>query len=183
MKPLCKLLRLPHGERLLLVRAVCLLVAIRLGLGLLPFRTVRRWLTKPVEGNAPRVGAPQGSIDRIVWAVVVASNYVPGTRTCLPRALAAQTLLTRHGYEACLRIGVVKGTAGEFKAHAWVENQGIIVIGDLDNLSHYSPLPSLDRATPGKEAAKANRFEEAVSFNVVVTRNVSFSTGVENHDR
>jgi hypothetical protein len=54
-----------------------------------------------------------------------------------------QVLLRQHGYASRLRIGVHKSAAGTLQAHAWVECQGRVVIGDDAELSHYTPLPAL----------------------------------------
>src|SRR5438309_451978 len=70
--------------------------------------------------------------DRVVWAVVVASRYVPMS-TCLTQALAAQVLLARRGYSAHLHIGVAKeGAEAKLKAHAWVESDGKVLIGSSE---------------------------------------------------
>ncbi len=69
---------------------------------------------------------------------------MPGGAKCLARALTTQVLLNRQGYLPDLRIGVAKATAGQLEAHAWVEYQGRIVIGQLNDLSRYLPLPSFE---------------------------------------
>jgi hypothetical protein len=83
------------------------------------------------------------TIDQIVWAVSVASRYLPGEVKCLARALATQILLHRYGYTATLCLGVAKGEKGQLEAHAWVESQGEVVIGGLSNLSSFTLLSSL----------------------------------------
>jgi len=87
--------------------------------------------------------AEKTSVDKVIWAVSVASHYMPGGVKCLARALATQILLHWHGYPADLQIGVAKGEAGQLEAHAWVESQGQIVMGYLSNLSRFTPLPAL----------------------------------------
>jgi hypothetical protein len=59
---------------------------------------------------------------------------------CLARALTAQILLNRQGYLPKLCIGVSKGQNGKLQAHAWIECQGQVVIGNLSNLSDFVPL-------------------------------------------
>jgi hypothetical protein len=86
----------------------------------------------------------QASVDRVVWAVTVANRYMPGEVKCLARALTTQVLLGQRGHQALLRIGVAKGEQGQLEAHAWVESQGRIVIGDLADFSRYTPLPPLE---------------------------------------
>lgn len=138
MSPLRKWLGLAAGERWLLLQAWLLLGALRLALWLLPFR-IARVLARAALRPKPR----RLSVERIGWAVAVASAYLPFT-SCLPRALAAQILLRRSGYPANLRIGVAHTGAGRLEAHAWVESAGRIVIGgSASDLARYTPLPSL----------------------------------------
>jgi len=87
MRRLRRFLTLPATDRRLLVEAVLFLAAIRLGLRLLPFRTLWRLLDRAPR---PSVAAGLFSPDRIAWAVSVTSPYVLGVRPCLPQALAAQ---------------------------------------------------------------------------------------------
>jgi hypothetical protein len=112
-------------------------------LWVLPFRTLRHLLSKITP--TPSVSVKEGttSIDKIVWTIEVASRYVPRT-TCLVQALAAQVLLAQQGYPANLRIGVAQSETGGLEAHAWVESQEKVVIGDLVDLSGYKSLPPLD---------------------------------------
>ncbi|HYS18676.1 MAG TPA: lasso peptide biosynthesis B2 protein [Candidatus Binatia bacterium] len=141
MRRLRRFLALPAADRRLLVEAALFLWAIRLGLRMLPFRTLWRLLD-----GAPRafIGLPTDrpfAPDRIAWAVSVTSQYVLGTRPCLPQALAAQLLLVRRGLPACLRLGVAKGDRGEVQAHAWMETDGRIVTGgSKSELERYTPL-------------------------------------------
>jgi len=87
-----------------------------------------------------------GSIgsNRIAWAVVVTSRYIPFTK-CLAQALVTQVLFAHYGYTSQLRIGVAKDGPERLKAHAWVESQGMIVVGNLPDLSRFETLPSLEK--------------------------------------
>lgn len=142
MRRLRRFVWLASAERLLLLWAIVLLGAIWLGLRWLPWRTLHRLLARisrgPTAGTSPNV-----SPERIAWAVTVASQVVPGSRTCLIRALAVQTLLARAGCPARCHIGVAKDEAGRLEAHAWVESQGSIVIGGGE-VSHYTPLVAFE---------------------------------------
>jgi hypothetical protein len=136
-----KLLFLSPRDRLLLFESALLLAAVRLGLWLLPFRTLYRLLgiVKPecTKSNAPA----RPSSERIVWAVTVASRCVPRA-TCLTQAMATQLWLARRGYQATLHIGVARSQGGRLEGHAWVESEGKVVIGGLV-LEHYAVLVSL----------------------------------------
>lgn len=138
-------LRLPAVDRLVFLRTLLTLAAARVTVWILPFRTARRLLT-PQPGQAPSSALTP---DRIRWAVGAARRVVPAA-TCLPQALAAESLLVRGGYPAELHIGVMKTAAGKLEAHAWVETQGRIVVGDLPGgLGNYTRLPRLPDVWPG----------------------------------
>jgi len=143
MRTLRRLLALPPDERRVLVAAVLLVVAARLSLRLCPYRVVRRlagWLARPTA----RLRAPAAVI---ALAVAAAGRRVPGGRNCLAQALAAHVLLGRHGHASRLRLGVARGAAGEFAAHAWVEIGDAVLVGATGR-ERFTPLPALDGADP-----------------------------------
>jgi len=143
MKSLRKFLLLESPERRFLLRTWLLLGATRLGLWLLPLPTLRRLLAKLRAAEPIFPEADSANIEKIVWAIAVASRYVPAT-TCLTQALAGQILLAQHGEPALLQIGVAKNEAGNLEAHAWVESRGLIVIGNSRELFRYTRLPSVE---------------------------------------
>lgn len=149
MKRLRKFLHLPKRDRFLLASTALLLGTIKLGLLLLPFQTLRHLLARMTLAHSQLQQADQACVGKVVWAVEVASRYMPGGAKCLAQALATQVLLGRRGHPADLRIGVAKGETGKLEAHAWVESQGNIVIGSLADLARYTPLPSLEEAEKG----------------------------------
>jgi hypothetical protein len=139
MKRIRRLLCLSSQEKRLLIKSACLLVLIRVGLSLLPFETLLRFLRR---GPAPPYTSQSEDsvlIDRVAWAVSSTSRYIPFA-TCLTQALTANLLLRRLGQRSHLRIGVARNKEGKFEAHAWVESRGMIVIGRLRNLSRYTVL-------------------------------------------
>jgi hypothetical protein len=139
MTRLRKLLRLSRPERRLLLQATLVVASVRVGLWLLPLRTLRHALTR----LAPSSALPPGPdpFERIAWAVTRASAHVPGA-TCLTQALAAQTLLERRGYRARLCIGFGRREDSRLQGHAWVESDGRVVLGGVD-LVRYSRLPAV----------------------------------------
>src|SRR5262245_22144954 len=102
-----------------------MLGAARLATWFLPFRVGRRLLVGKRREDRPRLKG-----DQITWAMYHAQRIIPSA-TCLPQAIAAEALLTRGGLPADLRIGVKKTSDGKLAAHAWVESDGRIVVGDL----------------------------------------------------
>lgn len=134
-----RFLALPGEERVLLLRAIVTLGLARIGLWIMPVKHVRRLLAPSTRRKMPTAPTPA----RIGWAVGASRRVVPKA-TCLPQALACESLLTRFGYDSQLRIGVTKTTDVALEAHAWVECQGRIVIGDLEQgLSGFTALPPL----------------------------------------
>jgi hypothetical protein len=134
-----KLVALPPDDRRLLAEAALLVGASRLGLWLLPFRLLPGLLARLARLCARRASKHMVP-DRIAWAVLVVSSYVPGA-TCLTQALAAHALLAERGCAARLRIGVARGARGRLEAHAWVEAEGRVVIGGPIS-GRYTPLAS-----------------------------------------
>src|SRR5687768_13135747 len=108
-------LRLPAGDRRLLVRAYLALAAARVRLKMGAARALRQ------ENSRKASGEKRGDPKRIAWAIEVASRRLPGT-VCLPQALAAHKMLRKAGYAPEIKIGARKGE--EFEAHAWVELEG-----------------------------------------------------------
>lgn len=146
MRRLRRLLRLSPEDRRLLLRAWWLVAAIRLGLWVLPFRSVRRRVAATRRQVDP--ASPMGSDEhdrRIGWAVTSAAHYVPAA-TCLTQALAAKVLLNEAGHPARLTIGVERD-AGRLRAHAWVEGDDGVIVGDHD-LERFTVLPSIDGEVP-----------------------------------
>jgi hypothetical protein len=133
-------LRLPAIQRRLHVRALATVVVIRAALTLLPSRLIIRGVARL---SSDRPGARTKGLDprMITRAVERVSLRVPGA-TCLTQALAAHMLLWSHGHRSSLCLGVARTEQGDFRAHAWLESQGRIVIG-ADGVAKLTRLPAL----------------------------------------
>lgn len=138
MNKLKRFAGLPIGERLLLLRTVFLVAAIRAGLWVLPFRSVQRFAFKPRRRRESRF-----SVEKLVWAVRAVSPFVPGA-TCLTQALAAQVLLTRAGHSSRVEVGVAKGDQDQFQAHAWLVLGDRVLIGGA-GVERYTPLVAWEK--------------------------------------
>jgi hypothetical protein len=137
MRRLAKFSRLPNAEQFLLVRAVIIVAAIRVGLWILPFRVVQRFTFKAREKKQTRY-----SVDQFIWAVRATSRFVPRA-TCLTQAMAAQTLLSRAGYNPHVKIGVAKNEKKLFEAHAWLVLGDEVLIGGTE-VERYTALTVLE---------------------------------------
>ena len=95
MKWLLRFLHLSWVDKVLLVQAVFLLAAVRVGLSLLPFQRLRKLLAAAARGRSssdtqtPATDQPP----RVIWAVGVVGRHFPSIGTCLMQALAAYVLL------------------------------------------------------------------------------------------
>ena len=138
---------LDPGERLLVREAAVVLILVWAGLGLLNFSTLRRLLDRYASARmSPRGARP--APDRIGWAVMAVARRSPVPMTCLRQALAADAMLQRHGFASKLCLGVRRHrsiSSASLQSHAWVESEGAIVVGELDELADYAVL-----AAPGR---------------------------------
>jgi hypothetical protein len=135
----------PARQRLLL-RAVWTLFLVRVALWIAPSRLVLRRIDRMVPRESSGNGAEaRDDVKKVTLAVEAAGRRIPWAATCLTQALTAQALLARVGQRSALRIGVAHGEQGAFKAHAWLEHGGEVVIGDLE-LGQYTRMPDIGQA-------------------------------------
>lgn len=129
-----RLRRMDPGRRALLAEALVHLLCARVGLKLLPFATLRQRLLRPAK--------PHGeSVAQVAWAVNAVGKRLAGT-TCLVEALAADSMLRRHGHHPTLNLGIHSdgSVQSRLDAHAWVECGDMVVTGRVDNLERYAVL-------------------------------------------
>jgi hypothetical protein len=156
MKRLHRFIGRDLADQALLLKALVLVIGVRLGLWLLPFRVLHRmlgWLSG--KRSSPRPDAEAFS-EKAAWAVTAAGRYVPGATKCLVHALAVQVLLKRRGIPADLRIGVVKDEAKGLQAHAWVESRGVVVVGE-SGMERYTPMTPARRERDPSEASRGEK--------------------------
>jgi hypothetical protein len=142
---LYKFLALTWREKGLYLNTAFWLLAVKAGLYLLPFERLRGWLArfdaptgKPVEMEEMRA---------IIEAIERISQVLAPLRiNCLPRALVGHRLLGRKGFNVQLKIGVLKHPSDRLAAHAWLEYEGQVILGDLRNLGQFTSFPTLEVA-------------------------------------
>jgi len=142
-----KFARLAPRDRAVLARTMVTLGLSRLVTWILPFPFGRRLMVGKRRADRSTI-----TEDQITWAMQHAQRIIPRA-TCLPQAIAAEALLTRGGLPAHLQIGVKKTPDGKLTAHAWVESNGRIVVGNLRDLNDYTRLPTLPPAWPESRSA------------------------------
>jgi hypothetical protein len=125
--------KLSSYRKSLFIKSLILIIFIRLSLSLLSFSRVQnisKRFSRPINDQKETI-----TIKDIVWSVQSVSAYVPRA-TCLTQAITAQILLSRHNQPSKLKIGVMKDE--EFEAHAWLEIDDKIVLGETGN--KYIPI-------------------------------------------
>lgn len=125
------------------LRALPVVAAARIALWVLPLKTALGLTVRARDRRRPR-RRPAPPAQDLAAGIRRASRLVPKAN-CLPQALAGQILLGRAGYETEVRIGIRQTPARGFEAHAWLEHDGRILLGDLPDMAHFTPLPALER--------------------------------------
>lgn len=122
----------------LLLRALSVVVCFRI---LLYFRTYRQ-LSAHIRVRPATIGnCPNPRL--VAWAIKTTASIVP-TANCLTQALSTQYILARAGTTAVVRVGIAQDENGRVEAHAWVlENGAIILGGTTETLKKYAVLTDL----------------------------------------
>ena len=141
MKRFRSFFNLPVTEKALLIESLILVASIGLALRIVPFRFFRKIIAARLNEKERKKSVDWKKINPIVRSVRSASRFVP-LANCLPQALAAMFLIKSAGQSANLKIGVAKDENQHFKAHAWLEINGRIIIGKLPLHSEYKVLES-----------------------------------------
>ena len=151
-KNLSRFRELSPERRRAVTRAGLLIAVIRTGLAVLPFRYMLRAVRRAAR---PRTGLPwrpdrPSQFDKglAVWAVEAAGRRLLTRNPCLPQALAVLILFRRAGEDAELHMGVTRDEDAPFKAHAWIESDGVVVIGGDVPVESYARLQGLETGYP-----------------------------------
>ncbi|NND72406.1 MAG: lasso peptide biosynthesis B2 protein [Rhodothermales bacterium] len=137
------------GDGILFVRALLLLVVARLSLAATDYVRTAKLFGEQDSFDSDR-GQAQGLATfryRAAWAVSKASRIVRYDRPCLAQALVLRFILRRKGISSDLRIGVKKNDDLSIRAHAWVEKDGIVLIGGASSPFRYTMLTPEDQIT------------------------------------
>lgn len=132
-----RLVQVDWHQRLLLAEAVAGLLAARVKIAALPFRTIAGRLGVFVAPDDPRIAehrAPAPAerariAEQIGWAVTRAARHVPFEAVCLPQAMAAHAMLRRRGIASAMHFGARRNDEKPIDAHAWLDAAGVQVTG------------------------------------------------------
>ena len=129
---------LSESEKVNFVKAVICLTIIKAGLVVLPFSIFRKFFNWSANSKNKKEISQQ-EIKQVVWAVKSAARHLPFELLCLPQALTAKYIL-KNVPALTLEIGVAIDSSKTFLAHAWVEQNGTVIIGDWDENVSYQRL-------------------------------------------
>ncbi|TAJ26291.1 MAG: lasso peptide biosynthesis B2 protein [Nitrospirae bacterium] len=139
MRRFRKVLQLSPSDWYILGQAWFLFLFVELGLHILPFKSLLKvHRADRLKKRQPSSQTQAFSVPRLAWLVNIAGRYSFIKATCLKQALVLSWLLERRGFSTLLRIGVSRH-AGALKAHAWLEQDGRIILG-LHVHEHFEPL-------------------------------------------
>ena len=131
---------LSAADRWLVIEAAVLLFTVRVGIAGLQFSVLRSALDRVLRVGPPHHrGKASPAVERLAWAVAAASRRLPFRSTCLVESVAVDAMMRRRGYASEIRFGVRPPEAGVLAGHAWVECDGAVVFGSLQDYSVLSP--------------------------------------------
>lgn len=108
------------------MEAWALLWGCRIGLWFAPFPRVLAGVQYcATHGRSSRPVTPEETVRGVTRALRMSWHA-----SCLTQALAGWIMLTRHGTESRVKIGVTSPEQQGFKAHAWLECGGRVILGD-----------------------------------------------------
>ncbi|KAA9397180.1 lasso peptide biosynthesis B2 protein [Haloarcula sp. CBA1130] len=128
---------LSRAQKLLLCEAVVLMATSKVLLAVAGLEDAERYVG--TISQALPCHRQSGSPESVRWAVLTAGSRLPGTYDCLDRALAGSTLLVANDLPHCLRFGV-DTQSDTFEAHAWIESNGDVLIGDVADFERFRTL-------------------------------------------
>ncbi|UTB33125.1 MAG: lasso peptide biosynthesis B2 protein [Methanobacterium sp. ERen5] len=137
MNQIKRFFNLSVDKKSLLIKSVILTTLIRICLYIIPFSRIHTTFNKL---SRIKIHPNPMKVDDIIWAVMVASHYIPKS-TCLVQAITAQILMTHYNHDSTLRIGVNK--SNDFEAHAWVEINEKVILGESS--INFVPLLDLEQ--------------------------------------
>jgi hypothetical protein len=117
-------------DKWLLIKATWNLIHLTLALQILPFHLFKKYYKA-----IPSFNVKENRIQKYVIAIKRATNLSPSYFTCLPRAW----VLKKATKKSKLIIGIMPSQSINLDAHAWVEKDNEILIGEMPNFE-YMPL-------------------------------------------
>ncbi len=121
--------KLSSRDKVVALESLYWVLLIRIMVWIFPFLSVQNMVQK-IACHYDSNNKHAIILSRIRIMITVAAKYVPRA-TCLVQALAGYILFSKYGYTTSIKIGVLTEN-GEFEAHAWLEQDGHVVLGESE---------------------------------------------------
>lgn len=122
-------IKLSSRDKVVALESLFWVLLIRIMVWIFPFPSVQNRVQK-IARHYDSNNKHSVTLSRIRIMITVAARYVPRV-TCLVQALAGYILFSKYGYHTSIKIGVLTEN-GEFEAHAWLEQDGNVVLGESE---------------------------------------------------
>lgn len=117
--------------------AVMWLLRIKLLLKIFPYKkvihTVNRWAGKQKKILQNKTFTAL----KVCRLIEKCAKILPLTFRCLSRALTGYIICRRYGFKVYLKMGSMQTKTNGFTAHAWLELNNQIIMGNLPNIESY----------------------------------------------
>ena len=148
MKTIAAFLRLSPAERRLVLRCWRLLVSATVGVRVRSLKPLLGAIDARIAHHSARDGSPEDALRLCAGA----ARRVWPRPTCLVTALAGYELMNERGDRVTLVIGGHPTDRG-FTGHAWLERDGVVVLGAP--IEAYQPIWCWSSGTAGVSNADA----------------------------
>jgi len=122
-------IKLTYRYKVLALESLYLVILIRLMIWIYPFTVVQTKVQKMARRHDSDIEHVV-PCNKLKIMILHSARYVPNS-TCLVQALAGYILFSKYGYHPAIKIGVLTEN-GEFEAHAWLEEDDKVVLGESE---------------------------------------------------
>ncbi len=127
----------PFGKKIYFIQLIVIIPIIDISICTLGLRRTTNLLNKwPYRDKCPTVTEAHTILQDAVAVFSIALHYIPFKGKCLSQSLSLWWILKHAGIETDVKIGTIK-TRKKFKAHAWLERDGVPLIDSHEVLQNF----------------------------------------------
>jgi hypothetical protein len=128
LKILYKFLKLPFSFKVIVLETIFWMVLIQVALRLSNYKRTEKIFSHFLRlERVSKSNINSSTCYKISWAIEAVGKNLPGL-SCLRNAMTAKVMFANRRCPVEIRIGITK-KAGEIKGHAWVEKDGVVIVG------------------------------------------------------
>lgn len=129
MSVILSFIKLPYRDKVLALKSLYWVFMVRIMVWMFSFPVVQSKVQKKASRYDPDAKHPVARV-KLRIMIMQAARFVPRA-TCLIQALAGYIMFSKYGYNTSIKIGVLAEN-GEFEAHAWLEQDEKVVLGESE---------------------------------------------------